>query len=147
MERRKRHRVGPAGRSQLRRMHSIVHSCFDNIDGGIELQTLLPGEQELLQLAKSGNVEELKRYVEVRLWRRYCKTEPFLLLQSGHVKQLKGHVMNLTELTIFGPPTRYDLNLKSQNPKFVSMKKLFSHVPKPKMIFVSPKCFFPCEPI
>ena len=55
----------PKRQSQLRRMHSAVQHAIDLIDGNYDVHKLPEVDSELLDLAKTGSVDDVKQHLEV----------------------------------------------------------------------------------
>ena len=59
----------PKRDSQLQRVHSAIQHAFDLIDGNYDVHKIPEVDSELLDLAKTGSVNDIKQYLEVYiLW-------------------------------------------------------------------------------
>ncbi len=53
-------------------MHSVVKGCFDLIDGATEVEKMPENEAMLVDLARTGNVEDIKRHLRVSMLFSNC---------------------------------------------------------------------------
>ncbi len=91
----------PKQGSQLQHMHSLIKGCFDRIDGATEVYTIPENEARLIHLAQTGNIKDIKRYLQVCMLSSCNSFCPLSLLDSFTFEIKLYFVMIMTLVLIF----------------------------------------------